>query len=67
MYKDSIITHFNGTTKTAEALGVTHSAVCQWGKIIPEKQALKVERLTNGSLKYDPSLYKGNLKSACNK
>lgn len=67
MYKNCIITHFNGTTKTAEALGVTHSAVCQWGKIIPEKQALKVERLTNGKLKYDPALYSGNHKSVSNK
>ncbi|MBF7747562.1 Cro/CI family transcriptional regulator [Klebsiella pneumoniae] len=46
-----------GISKTAIALGVTHSAVCQWGNVIPQKQAFVIERITNGKLKYDASLY----------
>lgn len=57
MLKGIVVDYYGGISKTAVALGVTHSAVCQWGKIIPEKQALYIERLTKGKLKYDASLY----------
>jgi len=57
MLKGNVVDYYGGISKTAVALGVTHSAVCQWGRIIPEKQALYIERLTKGKLKYDASLY----------
>ena len=57
MYKQNVLHFFGGVQKTARALGVSHPAVCRWKSIIPEKQALRVERLTKGHLKYDPSLY----------
>jgi DNA-binding transcriptional regulator YdaS (Cro superfamily) len=41
----------------ATALGISQAAVSKWGDIMPEKQALKIERITNGELKYDPELY----------
>lgn len=62
MYKISVLTHFGGTVRTATALGISHSAVCQWLDIVPEKQALRIEKLTSGKLKYEPSLYIQNSK-----
>ncbi|QGU17560.1 hypothetical protein GNG27_14705 [Leclercia sp. 119287] len=57
MLKGIVVNYYGGISKTAVALGVTHSAVCQWGVVIPEKQALYIERLTKGKLKYDSSFY----------
>lgn len=57
MQKSRVVEYYGGISKTAIALGVTHSAVCQWGEVIPEKQALHLDRLTGGRLKYDSSMY----------
>ena len=56
MLKNQVVEYYGGISKTAIALGVTHSAVCQWGNVIPQKQAFVIERITNGKLKYDASL-----------
>lgn len=40
-----------------KALGISQAAVSKWGQLMPEKQALKLERITDGALKYEPSLY----------
>lgn len=64
MLKNQVVEYYGGITKTAIALGVTHSAVCQWGNIIPQKQAFVIERITNGKLKYDASLYQKATDSA---
>lgn len=64
MFKEAVLKFYGGTSKTAVALGVTHSAVCQWGKIIPERQALKIDRISGGALKYDQSAYEKNTDSA---
>lgn len=63
MYKASVLNYFGGTVKTAEALGISHSAVCQWVDVVPEKQALRIERITSSKLKYEPELYKQNNKT----
>ena len=57
MHKTTVISHFDNVTKAAKALKVSQAAVSKWGPIIPEKQAFKVERITRGALKYDPSMY----------
>jgi len=57
MYKAKAIAHFGNIKLLHIALGITSSAVTQWGEIIPEKQAMKLALLTNGALKYDPALY----------
>ncbi|MCY1894047.1 Cro/CI family transcriptional regulator [Klebsiella pneumoniae] len=57
MLKNQVVEYYGGISKTAIALGVTHSAVCQWGNVIPQKQAFVIERITNGKLKYDASFY----------
>lgn len=57
MHKSEVIEHFGGVSKTAVALGISHPAVCRWGDVIPEKQAFVIERITEGKLKYNSSLY----------
>ena len=58
MRKNDIINHFGTLTDVARALSITQGAITQWNDIIPEKQAMRLERLTNGVLTYDDRLYK---------
>ncbi|ARF50814.1 Cro/CI family transcriptional regulator [Pantoea stewartii] len=60
MLKESVLKFYGGPTKTAIALGISHSAVSQWGKVIPEKQAFVINRLTDGQLGYDQKFYSKN-------
>lgn len=60
MFKDDVVRHFGGVAKTAIALGISHPAVCRWGEIIPERQALKIEKITSSKLQYDHRLYQKN-------
>ncbi|GAB3528579.1 Cro/CI family transcriptional regulator [Photobacterium alginatilyticum] len=57
MRKSDVINHFKKRVNIAEALGISSGSISQWGDVIPEKQALRLEHLTNGKLKYDSSLY----------
>ena len=62
MYKKDAIEHYGGLNhggqaRLAEVLDITPGSVSQWGDLVPEKQALKLEKLTKGKLKYDPALY----------
>ncbi|EJR0152273.1 TPA: Cro/CI family transcriptional regulator [Klebsiella pneumoniae] len=64
MLKTQVVEYYGGISKTAIALGVTHSAVCQWGNVIPQKQAFVIERITKGKLKYDANLYQKSIDPA---
>lgn len=57
MYKSDAIKHFGNLTKLAKAAGVKLPSASAWGELIPERRAARLERLTNGELKYDPALY----------
>ncbi|AVJ17449.1 DNA-binding transcriptional regulator DicC [Serratia rubidaea] len=57
MYKSEAIKHFGNLTKLAQAAGVKLPSASAWGVLIPEKRAARLERLTDGALKYDPALY----------
>ena len=57
MEKTKAIEHFGNAIKMANVLGITSGSVSQWGDIIPEKQALKLDKITKGKLKYNPDLY----------
>lgn len=59
MYKAKAIKYFSKPKGLADALNITPGAVSQWPPIIPEKQALRLDRITDGELKYDPVLYEG--------
>ncbi|ECJ2444979.1 Cro/Cl family transcriptional regulator [Salmonella enterica subsp. diarizonae] len=50
---------FGSKAAIARALGVSQPAVTRWGETIPKGRALELEKLTDGALKCDLSLYKG--------
>lgn len=52
-----VVRHFGNRVKTAKALGVTKSAVSQWGEVVPERIAYKTQIITGGALRVDPSVY----------
>ncbi|WP_354691049.1 Cro/CI family transcriptional regulator [Phytobacter sp. RSE-02] len=56
----SIVVDFYGSQRAiATALGVSDQAVSNWGDVIPKGAALELEKITNGALICDLSLYKG--------
>ncbi|TKI02569.1 Cro/CI family transcriptional regulator [Martelella alba] len=57
MLTDDAIKYFGNKAKLAEAAGVSQPAVSRWGKLVPEKRAARLERLTSGALKYDLDVY----------
>lgn len=57
MKKSDVKDFYKTQTKIANALGITAQAVHAWAEIIPERAALKLEKLSNGMLSYDASLY----------
>lgn len=57
MLKDEAIKYFGSQRAIAEKLKVSDSAVSQWKEVIPERVALKLNRITNGKLKYQPDFY----------
>lgn len=58
MLTKTVFEHFTTKTEIWQKLELTSGAVSQWGDLVPEKQAMKLERITNGALKYDPAMYK---------
>jgi transcriptional repressor of cell division inhibition gene dicB len=61
MLKSDVLKHFDAEDRslqaTATALGITKSAVSQWGEVIPAGVAYKLQVMTAGVLRVDPSLY----------
>jgi DNA-binding transcriptional regulator YdaS (Cro superfamily) len=64
MLKVKVIEHFGKAKLVCEALGLSSGSISQWGEVIPETQAFRLERITNGVLEYDPSLYKSKHKQS---
>lgn len=57
MIKSDVIAHFGDLKNIANALGISVSAVSQWGDIIPEKNAYRLQDITDRKLKVDRSFY----------
>jgi DNA-binding transcriptional regulator YdaS (Cro superfamily) len=57
MYTDDAVRYFGGRRQLAEALGITRQAVEQWGKIVAEGAAYKLQVITKGKLVVDPKKY----------
>jgi predicted transcriptional regulator len=61
MLKENVLAFFKAQQQNqssiAQKLGVSRAAVSAWSDVIPQMQAMRLERITNGALKYDPSLY----------
>lgn len=50
MRKQDVLARFGGVAQTAAALGISRSAVYQWGDEVPLISALHIERITGGEL-----------------
>lgn len=48
---------FGSQQKLADALGVHQTTVCTWKETPPDLQQIRIERLTKGNLKAEPSCY----------
>lgn len=57
MQKAVVIGHFKTQIAIAVALKISPAAVSKWPDLIPELQAVRLERITGGTLKYDPVQY----------
>lgn len=57
MTKDQAIAHFGSTAALARALLVTYQAVHNWDDAIPPLRQLQIERITNGSLTAEGSVF----------
>ena len=40
-----------------EEFGVDPSAVSQWGELVPEGRAMRLQEASGGELQYDPKVY----------
>lgn len=58
MNKSSVVDFFGTQREVAKAIGVSDQAVSAWPELIPKGAALELEKLTDGALKCDLSLYK---------
>ena len=56
------VQYFDGRRALAERLGITTQAVAKWGEAVPEGSAYKLQAVTNGRLRVDPSVYPGRRK-----
>lgn len=58
MYKKDVLNYYGTLVKLAEILKISPSAISQWKNIIPERQAYRLQRLSNNALTVNPELYK---------
>lgn len=61
----AVIQFFGSKSAAARALEISQVAVTRWGELVPEKRAVRIERLTGGVLKYDPAIYDQHRKFKC--
>lgn len=57
MLKADAIKHYKTSYKLAQAIGISPSAVYQWGTLVPPPSAIKIEIHTQGKIKVNPHLY----------
>lgn len=57
MNTHDVIQYFGDQATAARALGITRSAVNQWGDLVPLATAARLEKLTAGKLALDISRY----------
>jgi DNA-binding transcriptional regulator YdaS (Cro superfamily) len=59
MKKADAIDFFGSQNNLAKELGITHSAISQWGEDVPPLRAFEIARLTEGKLSIDSNLHSG--------
>lgn len=58
MNKHDVIRYFGSQSKVSSALRISRQAVNKWPDLIPEAAALRLEKITDGALEYEESLYR---------
>lgn len=58
MKKQAVIDHFKTQAEAARALGISKQAIQDWGDVIPEGMAYKIQVITGGKLQVDPAVYR---------
>lgn len=51
------ISYYETTAALAVVLEITSGAISQWGEFVPEWAAARLDRITNGQLRYDHVFY----------
>ncbi|EAA7538826.1 transcriptional regulator [Salmonella enterica] len=57
MLKQDAIDFFGNKSALAQVAGVERSAVSQWGELVPEGRAMRLQEASGGVLHYDPKVY----------
>ena len=57
MRKSDVLAFYGTQTAVAKVLNITKSAVNQWGAIVPEGKAYRLQELSRRKLKVDPTAY----------
>lgn len=57
MNTKEVIQYFGSQSAAARALGITRSAISQWGELVPLATAARLEKLTYGRLKLNIDSY----------
>lgn len=50
----------NSPAELGRLVGVTSQAISQCGDVLPERLAARLEKASNGALRYDPDFYKAH-------
>ena len=58
MFTNDAVQYFGGRRQLAEALNITRQAVEQWGEIVAQGAAYKLQVITKGKLVVDSKKYK---------
>jgi len=57
MKKQDAISYFGSQAALARTLGISKQAVSSWGDLVPPTNAMALEEITHGALKYCPESY----------
>lgn len=57
MKKADALAYFGNQQRLAAALGVSQPAVSQWGELVPERYAYRLQVISGGVLVYDFAAY----------
>ena len=57
MLKQDVLDYFKTQVAAARAVGISKQGVWMWPEVVPQAHAWKLQILTEGKLKVDPSLY----------
>ena len=58
MLKKDVVAYFGNLNRAQKAIGLKSSGSAYlWGERVPERSAIRFDRLTNGELHYSPADY----------